>query len=179
MVLIALGGNLPHPDIGAPLDVLRHALGLVKEAGMALQARSNWYLTRPVPVSDQPWFVNGVVAATTDLSPRAVLDALHRIEADLGRVRRERNAARIVDLDLLDYDGRIIGDPARKLAGELVLPHPLLHERRFVLAPLYDIAPDWRHPVLRETAATLLKALPPADLDDTLPVPDARPWFKS
>ena len=117
-------------------------------------SRSRWYLSEPVPPSEQPWYVNGVVAVETGLAPMALLDALLALETRFGRRRGVRNAARTLDLDLLDFDGRQCG------TERLVLPHPRLHERRFVLAPLAEIAPQWRHSRLGLTAAELLLRLP-------------------
>jgi 2-amino-4-hydroxy-6-hydroxymethyldihydropteridine diphosphokinase len=118
--------------------------------------RSRWYETAPVPVSDQPWYVNGVARIETDLEPAELLARLHAVEADFGRVRSIRNAPRLVDLDLLAYDDRVIdGD------GGLELPHPRLHERAFVLLPLADLAPGWRHPRMLRTVEELIAALPP------------------
>jgi 2-amino-4-hydroxy-6-hydroxymethyldihydropteridine diphosphokinase len=100
--------------------------------------------------------VNGVVAVETTLAPAALLEVLHAVEARFGRVRRERNAARVLDLDLLAYDERVSAE------GETpILPHPRLHERAFVLRPLAGIAPDWRHPRLGRTASALIADLPP------------------
>ena len=118
--------------------------------------RSRWYLSEPVPRSDQPWFVNAVLAVATRLGPARVLDRLLAVELEFGRIRTERDAARTLDLDLLDYEGRVC-DTAR-----LSLPHPRLGERRFVLAPLCDIAPQWRHPLRKLTAEELLRRLPAA-----------------
>jgi len=123
--------------------------------GAAIVARSPWYLSEPVPASDQPWFVNGVAEVATALPPAELLARLLALEAQFGRERGARDAARTLDLDLLDYDGRKCSTP------DLVLPHPRLHERRFVLAPLCDIVPGWRHPRLGLTVAELLAGLPP------------------
>lgn len=124
--------------------------------------QSPWYETQPVPDDGQPWFVNGAVAIETALDPEALLARLHRIEGDMGRIRGLRNAARIIDLDLIAYDDRIAGGgEAEQRAGRLVLPHPLMHLRRFVLQPMADVAPDWRHPRLGLTVREMLAALPP------------------
>jgi 2-amino-4-hydroxy-6-hydroxymethyldihydropteridine diphosphokinase len=129
----------------------------LSSAGIAILRRSRWYASQPVPPSDQPWYVNGVVAVETALAPMALLEALLAVEAGFGRRRSVPNAARTLDLDLLDYDGT-------QCVGErLVLPHPRLPERRFVLAPLSEIAPRWRHPRSGKTAAQLLAALPPGE----------------
>lgn len=156
MILIGLGGNLDSPEYGPPIDVLGAALTQLQAAGVRLGACSPWYGSAPVPVSDQPWFINGVARIETALAPHALLALLHRIEARLGRRRGVRWGARIIDLDLLAYGERVING-----CGEdgLVLPHPRLHERAFVLAPLADLMPSWRHPVSGRTAADMLAAL--------------------
>jgi 2-amino-4-hydroxy-6-hydroxymethyldihydropteridine diphosphokinase len=133
------------------------------ELGVGVSQRSAWYCTEPVPRSDQPWFVNGVASLATTLSPAALLAELLALEHRFGRVRGAVNAARVLDLDLLDYDGMVVdGD-------SLILPHPRLHQRRFVLAPLAELAPNWTHPLLRRTASELLVLLPPGDTICRLP----------
>jgi 2-amino-4-hydroxy-6-hydroxymethyldihydropteridine diphosphokinase len=155
MILVGIGSNLPAPGYATPQDTARAAVAALPTIGVALIAASPWYLSEPVPASDQPWFANGVVAVTTELRPTALLGRLLALEARFGRERGARDAARTLDLDLLDYDGRQCSTETLKL------PHPRLHKRRFVLAPLCDIAPEWRHPRLGLTAAELLAQLPP------------------
>ena len=153
MILLGLGANLPS-DLGPPLATLAAALDALGAEGVRLVRRSPWYRSPPAPPSAQPWYVNGVVQVQTTLAPGDLLALLHRIEARFGRVRGEANAARSLDLDLLDYEGRV------SIAGETpVLPHPRLHERAFVLLPLRDVAPGWRHPRLGRTIADLVAAL--------------------
>lgn len=153
MILIALGANLPSAA-GEPPATLAAALAALAEAGVALERRSPWYRSAPVPAGDQPWYVNGVAAVATPLGPDDLLALLHRIEARFGRTRRSRNEPRSLDLDLLDYEGRV-------RAAAPALPHPRLHQRAFVLLPLRDVAPDWRHPVSGAGVDALIAALPP------------------
>ncbi|MBL6951459.1 MAG: 2-amino-4-hydroxy-6-hydroxymethyldihydropteridine diphosphokinase [Alphaproteobacteria bacterium] len=156
MILVGLGSNLESAEFGTPVEVLGAALKNIERAGVRLLGCSPWYRSAPVPASDQPWFVNGVARFETALAPQALLALLHRVEARLGRRRGARWAARIIDLDLLAYDESIIVGQGR---NGLVLPHPRLHERAFVLAPLADLVPSWRHPVSGKSAAELLSAL--------------------
>jgi 2-amino-4-hydroxy-6-hydroxymethyldihydropteridine diphosphokinase len=154
MILIGIGSNLASSEYGAPLETAVAALAQLPRQGIAVVARSRWYSSEPVPPSNQPWFVNAVAAIETGLEPPALLDRLLAVEARFGRSRGVPDAARTLDLDLLDYDGRRIE------TERLSLPHPRLHQRRFVLAPLCELAPDWRHPVLGVSAETLLAQLP-------------------
>jgi 2-amino-4-hydroxy-6-hydroxymethyldihydropteridine diphosphokinase len=155
MILIGIGSNLAAPPFASPHDTVNAAVTGLPAIGVTIVRRSRWYLSEPVPPSDQPWYVNGVAAVETELDPAALLAALLALELRFGRRRGAPNAARTLDLDLLDYDGRQCD------SQRLTLPHPRLHERRFVLAPLVEIAPDWRHPLLAMTARELLHRLPP------------------
>jgi 2-amino-4-hydroxy-6-hydroxymethyldihydropteridine diphosphokinase len=153
VILIGIGGNLESAQFGPPCDTLTAALAALKEKRIRILTRSGWYRTEPVPRSDQPWFVNAVVSLATELGAKDLLNALQATERQFGRVRGEPNAPRILDLDILDYQGEVMDTTS------LVLPHPRLDERRFVLIPIAEIAPDWRHPILELTAVQLLAQL--------------------
>ena len=167
VILVALGSNLPSPRFGDPIDVCRHALGALEASGISVVTRSRWFRTAPVPASDQPWFVNGLAAVRCDAEPEGLLRRLHGVEEAFGRVRSEPNAPRILDLDLIDYDGMVRNGEG----GGPVLPHPRLHERAFVLLPLRDVAPDWRHPATGEDLATLIARLPSDQIAEPIDAP--------
>ncbi len=152
MILIGLGSNLPSPA-GHCRDTVRAALAALNEGDIRVVAQSRLWKTAPVPVSDQPWFINAVAAIDTVLSPSALLEHLHAIERRFERERGKLNAARTLDLDILDYNG-LCRDEAP------TLPHPRLSERAFVLLPLADIAADWKHPGTGAPLETLIAALP-------------------
>ncbi len=130
----------------------------LQEAGVGIMTRSSFWECEPVPPSDQPWYVNAVIQVETNLGPHALMALLLEIEQSLGRERRETGAARIIDLDLLSYDNFIM-DSEDNHGRSLKLPHPRLQQRRFVLAPLTEIEPDWLHPSLQMTSKELLAAL--------------------
>lgn len=155
MILLGLGSNLTTDRHNSSSDVLEESLNALSLNNIEIVERSSWYRSAPVPPSDQPWFVNGVARVRTALPPRDLLAVLHEVEAEFGRVRTLPNASRTLDLDLLAYGDAVIEDP-----GGLVLPHPRLGERAFVLQPLAEIARAWRHPVTGLTAGELLARLP-------------------
>ena len=153
MIFVALGANLPS-RFGTPYQTLQAARRVMQEKGIHITASSDTWLTAPVPISDQPWYHNEVVKVETALSAFRLLETLQDIENDFGRVRTVRNAPRLLDLDLIAYDDEILDKP------ELIVPHPRMHRRAFVLLPLQEIAPDWVHPLLQQDIASLVAALP-------------------
>ena len=152
MILIALGSSLPFSGLDSQEIVLR-AFSALDRIGR-LNRRSRLFETPAWPDPADPPFVNAAAAIETGLAPEALLAALHAVEAGFGRRHSARNAPRTLDLDLLAY-----GEERRDGDG-LVLPHPRLSEREFVLAPLADIAPDWLVPGTGRTVAETLAALP-------------------
>ena len=153
MILIGLGANLNGP-YGAPEQCLQACSGLLADAGVYIVKSSNIWKSAPVPVSDQPWYCNAVCAVETILSPDQLLHALATIENDTGRERHEANAARVLDLDILTYNNEIIND------AHLIVPHPALHERAFVLYPMQEIAPHWVHPQLDKSVDEMIVDIP-------------------
>jgi len=152
MILIALGANLPSRE-GPPAATLQAALRELARNDVGVLAVSPFYGSRAWPDPRDPDFVNAVARLATPREPDALLSLLKEIEISFGRLSTQRNAPRPLDLDLLDYDGRIRKRPP-------VLPHPRLQERGFVLVPLKELAPDWRHPVSGLSVRELLDALP-------------------
>lgn len=163
IALIGVGANLLGPDGRPPIETCKRAIAMLDAlAEMRLVGLSRWFETAPVPPSGQPPYVNAVASLRVDpalmISPEVLLARLMEVEAACGRKRSTPNAARTLDLDIIG-----IGDLVR-IAPDPVVPHPRAHLRAFVLAPLTDVAPDWVHPVLGQTAAELLAALPPQQI---------------
>ncbi len=154
-IIIGIGANLPSLRFGSSQATCEAALAELERRGPLIVARSGWWESAPVPISDQPWYVNGVALLETALGPQALLALLHELERQFGRERRERNEARVLDLDLLSY-----GDVVRPGPLPPILPHPRLAERAFVLLPLAEILPGWRHPGSGQTVAEMIAALP-------------------
>jgi 2-amino-4-hydroxy-6-hydroxymethyldihydropteridine diphosphokinase len=147
---IGIGSN-----IGRKIDHCKRAISLMgRLEGCSVRVQSPFYRTEPVGVEGQDPYVNGVVCVDTDLSAGTLLRRLLEIEADMGRVRRKKWDARVIDLDILLFGSRVI----QKL--DLIVPHPLMHLRRFVLTPMLQISPDLIHPVLSKSIRELAGSLP-------------------
>ena len=156
MILIALGGNIPSP-VGPPAATLTAALAALARSPITIQNQSGFYASPAWPDASDPAYVNAVAQLQTTRDPAALLKLLHDVEAAFGRKRGTRNAPRTLDLDLLDYDGRVQSGPPE-------LPHPRMTQRCFVLVPLKDVAPDWRHPVSGKTVSELIAEAPPSEV---------------
>lgn len=152
MILIGLGANLPSVA-GTPEQTLRMSLVTLSGSGVNVKSVSRLYQTPAWPDPSDPPFVNAVARVETARDPAALMALLVSTEDAFGRVRGRRNSPRTLDLDLLDYEGRV--EP-----GPPVLPHPRLRSRGFVLVPLADVAPAWRHPESGQRVDELIAALP-------------------
>lgn len=185
-ILLALGANLPHGD-QPPERTLRQALSDLAAAGLAGLRVSRFFMTPCFPPGAGPDYVNAAAACPVPQgwdAPRT-LALLHDIESRHGRHRETRWGMRTLDLDLLAFGDAILpdratwdhwhalppADQARLAPDRLILPHPRLQDRAFVLIPLADVAPDWRHPVTGDTVTAMAAALPAADRAEVRPLP--------
>jgi 2-amino-4-hydroxy-6-hydroxymethyldihydropteridine diphosphokinase len=183
---LGIGANLPS-DAGAPKATIRAALAVLGDANLEVLQVSRLFRSPAFPAGSGPDYVNAAVACHTDLGAGDILPVLHRVERDFGRSRLVRWGARPLDIDLLAVGARICPDRAgydawaalgideqmRRAPEQLILPHPRLHQRAFVLIPLADIAPTWRHPVIGQTVLKMLAALPKSDLAAITPLESA------
>jgi 2-amino-4-hydroxy-6-hydroxymethyldihydropteridine diphosphokinase len=150
-VVVALGSSLAG-DFESRQALLDKAKNAFPASGMVVRKVSRWWASKAWPDPSQPGYLNGVAIVETALTPDQVLAALTQIETRFGRRRDGANAPRTLDLDLIAHGRRVIDQP------NLIVPHPRAHERRFVMGPLAEIAPDWRHPITNQTATALAQS---------------------
>lgn len=180
---IALGANVASA-FGPPLATVEAAIAEIAAPEITLIAAAKRYKTPCFPVGAGDDYVNSAVIVSTQLSAQALLEHLHAIEARFDRQRTSRWASRTLDLDLLFYGNAVLPDtltlkqwmalpPAKQIEttpDQLILPHPRLHQRAFVLVPLAEVAPHWAHPLTGQTARQMRDALPLADLQQVVPL---------
>ncbi|MBI4666953.1 MAG: 2-amino-4-hydroxy-6-hydroxymethyldihydropteridine diphosphokinase [Nitrospinae bacterium] len=146
---LSLGSN-----VGDRAGYIRAAVELlIAGGGAALAATGRFYETEPVGEKDQPWFVNTAIMIETSMTPEGLLARLKQIEKQMGRIDTGRWGPRVIDMDIIFYDGLVMD------TAELKIPHPLAHARRFVMAPLADMAPEFVHPALGRTVKGILSSI--------------------
>ena len=151
MIIIGIGANLKSVLYNSIIEACEKSLQLIKESNIDVICQSSWYETEPIPASSQSNFINGVICVKTQLSNLDLLKVLLSIETKMGRRRSEKNAERIIDLDLIAYHDDIIESEL------LTLPHPRMVERAFVLLPISELIPEWRHPLTNLSINTMLE----------------------
>ena len=154
VAFVAVGANLAGPR-GSPAETVAAAVEAIGREHIVLKATARLYRSQAWPNPTDPEFINTICQLEVDINPESLLKWLHEIETRFGRVRREPNAPRTLDLDLVDYGGQVSAPGATP-----ILPHPRMADRAFVLLPLAEIAPHWRHPVDGRTITELIAALP-------------------
>ena len=152
LAYLSLGSN-----VGDRESQLRDAIARLESCGHVV-AVSSFYETEPVEFTDQPWFLNCAVALETNLTPQEFMAGALNIEREMGRRRTQKKGPRKIDIDILLFGDTVLASP------ELTIPHPAMHQRRFVLEPLTEIAPEECHPKLRHTVRELLENLPPGQV---------------
>ncbi len=161
-LLLGLGSNMPG-RWGSPGATLARACRELQRAGIKIVRASNHYITKPMGDTPQPFYTNAVVLAEAYIAPGSLLRLLKQIERRAGRRTARAMSGRPLDLDILDYGGRRIGRRSRRRErGRLILPHPELRARAFVLVPLLEIVPAWRHPISGRSVKAQLVQLSPA-----------------
>lgn len=183
--LVALGANLPFEG-ETPAGTILQAVKMLAEEGLSVLALSPLYATPCFPAGAGPDYVNAaaVLQVRPEVDAASILQRLHQVEGYFGRIREQRWGMRTLDIDLVGFGDSVLPDAAtqdawrnlppeaqaRTTPDRLILPHPRLQDRGFVLIPLCDIAPDWRHPLLGSTVAEMVAALPEAEKADIRPL---------
>ncbi len=178
-ILIALGSNVS-VNLTESLAVVAESIQLLSNKTIEISSKSKYYQTPAFPNGAGPNFINCVLAAETELAPEQLLERFHEIEAILGRTRNKRWEQRVIDIDLLNYEnliqpnekivsdwiGMALPDQMEQTPSQLILPHPRIQDRAFVLVPMADVAPEWCHPMLGHTTLQMRDALPAELIDE-------------
>ena len=159
MKFIGLGSNLPSQLYGPPQNTLEAALNSFVDWGIKVCRVSSWYKSTPVPISEQPSYINAVAQITSSHAPHELIEVLLAIENFFGRVRSKQNEARIIDLDLLTFEKKIINGIIKN-GIQAFIPHPRMSKRRFVLEPIQELCPNWIHPKSGRSIENLINNLP-------------------
>lgn len=181
--LLALGSNAT-PESSSNAALLMQVAASIKDEVVVTLRMSRIYLTPAFPAGSGPDYANACIAVESSHSPQQMLAIAHRIEADMGRERKERWGQRVIDIDLLATDQQVLPDSEtlrewmdlplerqmREAPEQLILPHPRMHERGFVLVPLADVAPDWVHPLTGQSVQAMLQGLDPAEIAEIRPI---------
>ena len=158
-IIIGIGGNLYSSNGLHPIEIGKKAIKAMKLMSINVEKQSNWYRSDPIPKSNQPKFFNSVIVAKTILNELEVLKSLHKIEDNLGRLRKNTNEARVIDLDLIDYSSKILEN------DNIKVPHPRAHLRRFVMEPLFEVEKNWIHPLLKLSVTEILNQLDKQEIE--------------
>ena len=150
MIYLAIGSNLSGLNNETPIQNCNLVLDTIKKE-LSVKKKSSWYKSQPIPVSNQSWYVNGVIEVETEKDPLELLNFLIDLEKSFGRIRNKKNESRIIDLDIIDYNQKVLN-----INDKLITPHPRMNERAFVLLPLYEINPIWTHPITNENISDLV-----------------------
>ena len=150
-LIIAIGANIKNPHGQKPIETCESAMHELTKFSIKILKISSWYLSEPIPKSNHPNYYNSVIQCSTFLDEKKVLNVLKIIEKKLGRTRKKKNYSRCIDLDIIDFNKRV------KKSLMLTIPHPRMHERKFVLLPIHEINPFWTHPLLKKNVKHLIK----------------------
>ena len=181
--IIAAGGNIPS-DAGSPTRSVIKSIHQIKAKHVLIRSVSRFFLTKAYPAGSGPDYVNAAFVLSCDLSPDEVMRRLSEVEQDFGRQRSARWGQRTLDLDMIGCGTTVRPDHAtqtrwrnlsvaqqqRETPADLILPHPRIQDRAFVLVPLCDICPDWQHPVLKKTVREMCQALPAEEIGAVRPI---------
>ena len=167
MIILSLGSNLPS-HFGSRFDNLKFAMSFLEGYGILIDKKSSFYETPSYPDKNNPKFVNIVISVKTNLSPVDLISVLIHIEEKLGRRRNKKNDPRTCDIDIIDYNNEVLDFRYNNL--ELVVPHKELTSRNFVLFPLQEILPNWKHPKTKEIISSLIQKLSEDDRKSILKI---------